>query len=80
MAPGGTSTILQPKCHFVGVNTEKVSSNQLMMSGISSQLSPISVRLNYSADVAAGVLLTLFVLYDAILSINLPTRMVQTRV
>ena len=80
MAPGGTSTILQPKCHFVGVNTEKVSSNQLMMSGISSQLSPISVRLNYSADVAAGVLLTLFVLYDAILSINLPTRQVQTRV
>ena len=79
-APGGTSSILQPKCHFVGVNTEKVSSNQLMMSGISSQLSPISVRLNYSADVAAGVLLTLFVLYDAILSINLPTRMVQTRV
>jgi len=79
-APAGTSTLLQPKGHFVGVNTEKVSSNQLMMSGISSQLSPISVRLNYSADVNAGVLLTLFVLYDAILSINLPTRQVQTRV
>jgi hypothetical protein len=80
MAPAGASTILQPKCHFVGVNTEKVSSNQLMMSGISSQLSPISVRLNYSAAVATGSLLTLFVLYDAILSINLPTRQVQTRV
>ena len=80
MAPGGTSSRLLPKAHFVGVNTEKVSSNQLMMSGISSQLSPISVRLNYSADVAAGVLLTLFVMYDAILSINLPTRQVQTRV
>ena len=79
-APAGTSTELLPKCHFVGVNTEKVSSNQLMMSGISSQLSPISVRLNYSANVGAGVLLTLFVLYDAILSINLPTRQVQTRV
>ena len=76
----GTSTLALPACHFVGVNTEKVSSNQLMMSGISSQLSPISVRLNYSADVAAGFLLTLFVLYDAILSINLPTRQVQTRV
>ena len=79
-APAGTSTLLLPKCHFVGVNTEKVSSNQLMMSGISSQLSPISVRLNYSAAVGAGSLLTLFVLYDAILSINLPTRQVQTRV
>ena len=79
-APAGESTELLPKCHFVGVNTEKVSSNQLMMSGISSQLSPISVRLNYSANVGAGVLLTLFVLYDAILSINLPTRQVQTRV
>ena len=76
----GTSTILLPTTHFVGVNTEKVSSNQLMMSGISSQLSPISVRLNNSEDVATGSLLTLFVLYDAILSINLPTRQVQTRV
>tara|TARA_R110002095_G_scaffold173795_1_gene151234 strand:- start:2954 stop:4276 length:1323 start_codon:yes stop_codon:yes gene_type:complete len=79
-APGGESTLLLPSAHFVGVNTEKVSSNQLLMSGISSQLSPISVRLNYSANVGAGVLLTLFVLYDAILSINLPTRQVQTRV
>jgi hypothetical protein len=76
----GTSTILLPTTHFVGVNTEKVSSNQLMMSGISSQLSPISVRLNNSEVVAANSLLTLFVLYDAILSINLPTRQVQTRV
>jgi hypothetical protein len=76
----GTSTITLPSTHFVGVNTEKVSSNQLMMSGISSQLSPISVRLNNSASVLTGSLLTLFVLYDAILSINLPTRQVQTRV
>lgn len=76
----GTTTNTLPACHFVGVNTEKVSSNQLMMSGISSQLSPISVRINNSAAVAAGSLLTLFVLYDAILSVNLPTRQVQTRV
>ena len=76
----GTSTALLPSTHFVGVNTEKISTNQLMMSGISSQLSPISVRLNNSEAVATGSLLTLFVLYDAILSINLPTRQVQTRV
>ena len=76
----GTTTLALPACHFVGVNTEKVSSNQLMMSGISSQLSPISVRINNSAAVATGSLLTLFVLYDAILSVNLPTRQVQTRV
>ena len=76
----GTTTNALPACHFVGVNTEKISTNQLMMSGISSQLSPISVRINNSAAVAAGSLLTLFVLYDAILSINLPTRQVQTRV
>jgi len=76
----GTSTAPLPSAHFVGVNTEKVSSNQLLMSGISSQLSPISVRVNNSAAVLTGSLLTLFVLYDAILSINLPTRQVQTRV
>jgi len=76
----GTTTNAIPACHFVGVNTEKISTNQLMMSGISSQLSPISVRINNSAAVATGSLLTLFVLYDAILSVNLPTRQVQTRV
>jgi len=76
----GTTTNAVPACHFVGVNTEKISTNQLMMSGISSQLSPISVRINNSVAVASGSLLTLFVLYDAILSVNLPTRQVQTRV
>ena len=78
-APGGTSTALQPACHFVGINTEKVSTNQLLMSGISSQLSPISVRIQNSATVGASVL-TLMAMYDAIISINLPTRQVQTRV
>jgi len=76
---GGTSEFATPATHFVGINTEKISTNQLLMSGISSQLSPISVRIQNSQTVGASVL-TLMVLYDAIISINLPTRQVQTRV
>lgn len=79
-APSGKTTTPElPTTHFVGINTEKISTNQLLMSGISSQLSPISVRIQNSATVGASVL-TLMVLYDAIISINLPTRQVQTRV
>ena len=77
---GGTSTVGQPATHFVGINTEKISTNQLLMSGISSQLSPISVRIQNSDAVGTPSVLTLMVLYDAIISINLPTRQVQTRV
>ena len=77
---GGTSTVGQPATHFVGINTEKISTNQLLMSGISSQLSPISVRIQNSQAVGTASVLTLMVLYDAIISINLPTRQVQTRV
>ncbi len=77
---GGTSTVTQPATHFVGINTEKISTNQLLMSGISSQLSPISVRIQNSEAVTNASVLTLMVLYDAIISINLPTRQVQTRV
>ena len=76
---GDASTAATPAAHFVGVNTEKLSTNQVMMSGESSQLSPINVRLETS-EASAAATLTLFACYDALISLNLPTRMVAVRV
>ena len=77
---GDASTAATPAAHFVGVNTEKLSTNQVMMSGESSQLSPINVRLDTSDATTAAATLTLFACYDALISLNLPTRMVAVRV
>ena len=77
---GAASTAATPAAHFVGVNTEKLSTNQVMMSGESSQLSPINVRLDTSDATTAAATLTLFACYDALISLNLPTRMVAVRV
>jgi hypothetical protein len=77
---GTASTVATPAAHFVGVNTEKLSTNQVMMSGESSQLSPINVRLDTSEATNAAATLTLFACYDALISLNLPTRMVAVRV
>jgi len=77
---GDNSTAATPAAHFVAVNTEKLSTNQVMMSGESSQLSPINVRLETSDATTAAASLTLFSCYDALISLNLPTRMVAVRV
>jgi hypothetical protein len=69
-----------PPAHFVGVNTEKLSTNAVMLSGVSSQLSPINVRLQSSSASADNFTSTLFALYDAVISINIPTRTMSVRV
>jgi hypothetical protein len=69
-----------PPSHFIGVNCEKLSTNAVMLSGVSSQLSPINVRLQSSAASANDFTSTLFCLYDAIISINIPTRTMNVRV
>ena len=77
---GTASTAATPAAHFVGVNTEKLSTNSVMMSGESSQLSPINIRLDTSEATANAATLTLYCNYDAIISLNLPTRMTSVRV
>ena len=69
-----------PPAHFVGVNTEKLSTNAVMLSGVSSQLSPINVRLQSSSASTNNFTSTLFALYDAVISINIPTRTMMVRV
>ena len=76
----GSLLFSAPPAHFVGVNTEKLSTNAVMLSGVSSQLSPINVRLQASSASNANFTSTLFALYDAIISINIPTRTMAVRV
>ena len=79
-ADAAATTVQEPASHFVGVNCEKLSTNAVMMSGSSSQLTPISVRLETSEATAADATLTLFACYDALISLNVPTRQVAVRV
>ena len=74
------STHSEPASHFVGMNTEKLSTNSVMMSGESSQLTPINVRLNPSIATDAAATLTLFACYDALIGINVASRQIQVRV
>ncbi|MAB57494.1 MAG: hypothetical protein CL524_08085 [Aequorivita sp.] len=79
-ADATASTIFEPASHFVGVNTEKLSTNSVMMSGSSSQLTPISVRLETSEATTADATLTLFACYDALISLNVVSRQVAVRI
>jgi len=73
-------SVFEPAAHFVGVNTEKLSTNAVMMSGESSQLSPIEVLLNQSDATSGAGTLTLYTCYDALLAINTKSRGINIRV
>lgn len=65
---------LIPGKFYVGANTERLSSNSVILSGISSQLSPISVRINIPAQTDYSYNATLVLIYDALIELNLITR------
>jgi hypothetical protein len=62
------------------MNTEKLSSNAVMLSGESSQLTPINVRVNTSSATTAAATLTLYACYDAFIALNVNSRQVAVRV
>ena len=74
------STVQKPASHFYGINTEKLSTNSVMLSGESSQLTPINVRVNTSEATTAAATLTLYACYDALISLNVNSRQVSVRV
>jgi hypothetical protein len=56
---------------YVGTNVEKLSTNGALLTGISSQLSPISFRINMGSQSSAEAhTVTLICNYDAVLVIN----------
>lgn len=60
-----------------GTNVERLSSNDVLLSGISTESSPITVNLNFSAATTVGQSVRLTVMYDSVIQINPVTRTCQ---
>ena len=74
-----TSTQTSPAKFFIGVNTERLDTNGVMLSGVSTALVPIS--LNVRCDVAPQATLAHMVtLFDAIIQVNLMNRTCSVKI
>lgn len=74
---GSTTSINQMGKFYVATNTERLSQgNDALLTGVSSQGSPISVRLNIStgAPTTVAQVLQLIALYDVLLQIDMQAR------
>ena len=59
---------------YIGVNCERLSTNSALLTGVSSQGSPISLQISTSTATAAASTAYLICLYDALLQIDLGAR------
>ena len=73
----GTTTIAQPAKFYIGTNTERLSTNSVLLSGVSSQNSPLSVLINLGSTATVSQVLNLVALFDAIIEIDVATKQVQ---
>ena len=69
-----TTTALLPGKFFIATNCERLSTNDALLSGISSQLSSLSVRIELGTATTNSQNLILVALYDAILEIDVANR------
>ena len=74
-----TSTQTSPAKFFIGVNTERLDTNGVMLSGVSTALVPIS--LNVRCDAAPSATLAhLVTLFDAIIQVNLVNKTCSVKI
>ena len=66
-----------PGMFIVGVNTERVPSSTSMLTGVSSLLAPINVRVNANTALSQACQLRLYALFDALIEIDVNTREVR---
>lgn len=65
------TTLAKPGKFWFGVNTEKLSSSNVLLSGVSTQSSPITLRLGLSSTALVdGYNVTLNAMYDCLLEID----------
>ena len=69
-----TTTVQQMGKFYLGVNVEKLSTNGALLTGISSQGSPISFRVSTGTQTSQAAVIQLICLYDALLQIDIPSR------
>jgi hypothetical protein len=70
----GTTTVQQMGKFYLGTNVEKLSTNGALLTGISSQGSPISFRVSTGTALSQAAVIQLICLYDALLQIDIPSR------
>ena len=70
----GTTTVQQMGKVYLGTNVEKLSTNGALLTGISSQGSPISFRVSTGTALSQAAVIQLICLYDALLQIDIPSR------
>lgn len=75
-ATNGVTTIQAPAQFYIGTNTERLSTNAVMLSGVSSQNSPISVRLDIGTATASALTLQLIAMYDAVIELDVANKQV----
>jgi hypothetical protein len=73
---GNTTVTTQNLCgkFILGTNVEKLSTNGVLLTGISSQGSPISFRVSIGTATTNAQVIQLICLYDALLQIDIPSR------
>lgn len=59
---------------YIGVNCEKLSTNDALLTGVSSQGSPISFRVSIGTATVSAQVIQLICLYDALLNIDMTSR------
>jgi hypothetical protein len=69
-----TTTALLPGKFYIATNCERQSTNDALLSGVSSQLSSLSVRIELGTATTNSQNLILVALYDAILEIDVANR------
>jgi hypothetical protein len=75
---GGTTTAAAPAKFFVGTSTEKLNTDALL-TGISTQNSPISYRINTGTSTGAATTVSLIVNYDALIEIDTQMRQASVK-
>ena len=67
---GNASSVVIPAKCYIGCNTELLPSNGVLLSGTSTQSSPITARINITTATAAVVSASLICCYDAIIEVS----------
>ena len=67
---GTASTVVNPAKVYYAVNTEQIQSNSVLLSGVSTQNSPVTVRLNIATATAFPVSATLISAFDVLIEID----------
>lgn len=74
-----TTTALKSAKFILGVNTEKISSNNTLLSGVSTNGLPIGLRINTSTATPVAYTVNLITLYDILIEIDPMNRTVDVK-